>query len=65
MWQCVKQQVSAAIHAPFELTHKHPLNTHSAFKHYKISDASKSFLVKVAPIAQFELFEAEANDNGH
>lgn len=61
MWQCVKQHVSEAIHAPFELTHKQSLNTHSAFKHYKISDGVQSFLVKVAPIEQFELFETEAN----
>lgn len=59
MWQCVKQQVSAAIHTSFELTQKHAITTHSAFKHYKISDDNYCFLVKVAPIEQIELFEAE------
>ena len=61
MWQCVKEQISSAIHAPFHLTNKQTLNTHSAFKHYKISDDNYCFLAKVAPINQFELFETEAN----
>ncbi|TMN86550.1 fructosamine kinase family protein [Pseudoalteromonas phenolica] len=61
MWQCVKQQVSEAIHTPFELTNKQLLNTHSSFKHFKIHDSKHEFLVKVAPIEQFELFETEAN----
>ena len=53
--------MSEAIHTPFELTNKQLLNTHSSFKHFKIHDSKHEFLVKVAPIEQFELFETEAN----
>lgn len=60
MWHSVNQQISNALHMPFEFTEKELLSASSAFRLYKLSNDSHQFLVKIDTFG-LDQFESESH----
>ncbi len=62
MWKTVCDQISEALHYPFQITHKQQIANSSADKLFAIGDGKHKYFVKVAPLAALERLECESAD---